>query len=302
MTACGGLAQLTSSERAELLTILAEDPDDLVRERATTALPMLPVAGFLGALTFDAPAPQLFAYCGRNLIEKTEVATALAKHWRCPPEYLIPALKKVSTNTVREFLDDLDRLSAVPTLVSALLQSASLAPDQKQQLQELLSDEFVSEDVFADAAVGLELDPAQRVTMLQKLSHMRVAERVQMALKGNREERIALIRDPCKVVQRAVLQSPRLSDSEIEFFAGMANLNDEILRIIAGNRKHRGNYTVVRNLINNPKTPLDVSLHLLPTITAQDLKFLVSNKNIPDTLRTMAQRLHRKRNEPRSSG
>jgi hypothetical protein len=135
--------------------------------------------------------------------------------------------------------------------------------------------------------------------MLQKLSKMRVVERVQMALKGNREERMALIRDPCKVVQRAVLQSPRLGETEVEFFSAMASLNDEILRIISRNRKFRGNYVVVRNLVTNPKTPLDVSLHLLPKIAPQDLKSLVSNKNIPDTLRTTAQRLVRKRNAPR---
>ena len=75
----------------------------------------------------------------------------------------------------------------------------------------------------------------------------------------------------------------------------MANLNDEILRIIAGNRKHRGNYTVVRNLINNPKTPLDVSLHLFPRLTSTDLLKLTANKNIPETLRSSAVKLHRKR-------
>jgi hypothetical protein len=282
------------------LTVLSEDSDELIRERSGNALLSQPLQGFVAALTRDAPSQQLFRYCGHNLIEKPEVATALARHWRCPAEFLIAAAKRLSSATIKEFFDDLERLSAVPALVSALLSAASLAPDQKQQLEELLRDNFESEEAFADATADMELAPEQRVTLLQRLSQMRVAERVQMALKGNREERIALIRDPCKVVQRAVLQSPRVTDSEIEFFASMANLNDEILRIISGNRKFRGNYTVVRNLINNPKTPLDVSLHLLPVINPQDLKFLVTNKNIPDTLRSSALRLHRKRNAPRT--
>ena len=124
---------------------------------------------------------------------------------------------------------------------------------------------------------------------------MTVAQRVQFAMKGGSEARRTLIRDNNKVVQRAVLQSPRLTDQEVEAFAAMPNLTDEILRLIANNRKFRKNYVVVRNLLTNPKTPLDVSLHMLPMLNAMDLKRLATNKNIPETLRTSAGKLQRTR-------
>lgn len=106
---------------------------------------------------------------------------------------------------------------------------------------------------------------------------------------------MALIRDPCKVVQRAVLQSPRLSDREVESFSAMANLSEDVLRLISRNRIFIGNPIVVRNLLSNPKTPLDISLHFLPNATPQELKALTLNRNIPETLRAMAMRLHRQR-------
>jgi len=124
---------------------------------------------------------------------------------------------------------------------------------------------------------------------------MSVAQRVQFAIKGGSEARRTLIRDTNKVVQRAVLQSPRLTDQEVEAFAAMSSLTDEILRLIAGNRNFRKNYTVVRNLINNPKSPLDVTLHMLPMLNAVDLKRLTTNKNVPETLRTTAMKLQRTR-------
>jgi hypothetical protein len=96
-------------------------------------------------------------------------------------------------------------------------------------------------------------------------------------------------------VQRSVLQSPRLTDQEVESYASMANLTDEILRLIANNRNFRKNYVVVRNLMNNAKTPLDVSLHMLPILNAIDLKRLGMNKNVPETLRTTAAKLMRTR-------
>jgi hypothetical protein len=143
----------------------------------------------------------------------------------------------------------------------------------------------------------VESDLARRQTLLQRLAKMTVAQRVQFAMKGGSEGRRTLIRDNNKVVQRAVLQSPRLTDQEVEAFASMSSLTDEILRLIAGNRAFRKNYVVVRNLLNNPKTPLDVSLHMLPMLNAVDLKRLTTNKNVPETLRSTASKLQRTRIE-----
>jgi len=155
----------------------------------------------------------------------------------------------------------------------------------------------IDEAALAEAAAEAEPDVARRQTLLQRLAKMSVAQRVQFAIKGGSEARRTLIRDSNKVVQRAVLQSPRLTDQEVEAFAAMSSLTDEILRLIAGNRNFRKNYTVVRNLLNNPKTPLDVSMHMLPMINAVDLKRLCTNKNIPETLRSTAVKLHRQRQE-----
>jgi hypothetical protein len=146
-----------------------------------------------------------------------------------------------------------------------------------------------------EAAVEAEPDPVKRETLMQKVAHMNVVQRLTLALKGGRTERLLLIRDPNKLVQRCVLQSPRLTDTEVEAFASMSNLSAEILRAISFTRAFLKNYAVVRNLVNNAKTPLDVSLHLFPRLTATDLAKLTTNKNVPETLRSSAIKLHRKR-------
>jgi hypothetical protein len=179
----------------------------------------------------------------------------------------------------------------------ALANTSSVTADQKHLLHELLSDAHIDEAALAEAVSEAEPDPSKRQTLLQRLANMNVAQRVQFAIKGGSEARRTLIRDTNKVVQRAVLQSPRLTDQEVEQFASMSTLTDEILRLIANNRVFRKNYTVVKNLLNNAKTPLDVSLHMLPLLNAIDLKRLTTNKNIPETLRSTAQKLHRQRQE-----
>jgi len=242
--------------------------------------------------------PALLSYAAKHLADKPGVCDAMVQNKNCPAEYLIPIVRHLSAIGIQSLMEELDRVSESPALASALEHSTSLTVDQKSQLHEIHGPGApIDEAALADAAAAAEPDAARRQTLLQRLAKMTVAQRVQFAIKGGPDARRTLIRDSNKVVQRAVLQSPRLTDQEVEAFASMSSLTDEILRLIANNRNFRKNYTVVRNLINNPKTPIDVSLHMLPILNAIDLKRLTTNKNIPETLRTTANKLHRTRLE-----
>jgi hypothetical protein len=117
---------------------------------------------------------------------------------------------------------------------------------------------------------------------------MTVGERVQLAMKGTKDERFVLIRDGSKVVSSAVLESPKVSDAEIETFAGMKNVQESVLRGITQKRKFMKNYAVIRSLANNPRLPLDLGLALINHLLVNDLKGMSMNKNISDTLRKMA--------------
>lgn len=296
-----GSLSLAVEERVEFLAVLAADLDETIRERAAGVLLTQPLATVLAALARPGAAPQMFAYCAAEFPRRPGVADALARNLSCPIEVLRPVVRYLSVAAVQELFEDLDRLSTSEALVAALITSEVVTVEQKKQLLELQREEFEPVEAFEEAAKTVEPDGAKRETLLQKLSRMRVVERVQLAIKGGRDARILLVRDPCKVVQRAVLQSPQLSDREVEGFAAMASLSDETLRLIAANKKYRKNYMVTKALINNPKTPLEVTLHLLPTINAQDLKLLTTNRNIPETLRTASIRLQRQRTATRAT-
>ena len=302
LAVCAGPGSLSPEDRVEILTILAADPDATIREMAATTLRAQPLPAVLAALARPDAAPQMFAYCAAEFPRRPGVADTLGKNPACPIEVLRPVVHYLSTTALQALFEDLDRLSTSPPLVAALLANETLAAEQRSQLLELQNNEINPREAFEEAADATELDQAKRETLLQRLSRMRVAERVQLALKGNADERMVLVRDPSKVVQRAVVQSPRITDREIEVFAAMASLSDELLRLIAINRKFRKNPTVMRNLIFNPKTPPDISLHMLPTVTPQDLKLLITNKNIPELLRTAAVRLNRVRTVGRQGG
>jgi len=297
LAVCSGAVHLSPVDRAEILAVLATDHDVMVAERAQLAILVQPLETFVEALKRPQAVAPLFVYCAKNLADKPGICDALIQNNSCPAAAIVPVVGHLSTSAIQALMEELDRVSASPALASALEHSSSITVEQKQQLHLLRGpqmDEAALHEVIAD-----EPDPVKRKTLLQRLGQMNVSQRVQLALKAGSEERRTLIRDANKVVQRAVLQSPRLTEQEVEAFAGMANLTDEVLRLIAGNRNFRKNYTVVRNLLNNPKTPIDVSLHILPQLNAQDLKRLTMNKNIPETLRSTAMKLNRQRQENR---
>jgi hypothetical protein len=294
LAVCSMPAHLPNRDRIEILATLAQDHDEMVAERAQEALLMDPPEHFAEAISHDNAGTGLFLYAAKYLVGKASIAEALVRNKNCPGEYLAPFVPHMSAALVQALMDELERVSASHQLATALEHSKNITADQKSLLLELRNN-HLDEGHLADAVADAEPDPIKRETLLQQISRMNVSQRVQFAMKGGSEARRTLIRDSNKVVQRAVLQSPRLTEQEVEAFASMANLTDEILRLIAANRNFRKNYVVIRNLTNNPKTPLDVTLHMLPLLNALDLKKLSMNKNVPETLRTSANKLIRTR-------
>jgi hypothetical protein len=296
LAVCTGGADLKPAELAEVLAVLALDSDPLVSTHAQEAVLKLPIENFVEALHRQQALEPLFEFAAKNLAAKPGVADALIRNKSCAAAHLVPLVGHLSALGVQSLMDELDRICDSRELTAALEKSSSVTMEQRIQLKELLSDALPDPEVLKDAALDAEPDAEKRKTLLQQISTMTVSQRVKFAMMGGSEARRTLVRDTNKVVQRAVLQSPRLTDQEVEAFASMTSLTDEILRIIGKSRLFRKNYNVVRNLMNNGKAPLDVTLGMLPMLNAPDLKKLGMNKNIPETLRSSAVKLMRARN------
>jgi hypothetical protein len=147
----------------------------------------------------------------------------------------------------------------------------------------------------AKPAASVQAVPAQRDNTMQKINRLDVKGRIQLAMKGNKEERSLLIRDGTKVVALAVLDAPKISDGEVEKFALQKNVLEAVLRQIPLKRRFMKNYIVVRNLVSNPRTPLDLGLGLMKHIQTQDLKNISANKEISETVRKMAMKMYKQR-------
>ena len=128
-----------------------------------------------------------------------------------------------------------------------------------------------------------------RGSLFQKIQSMTVAEKIDLARNAPKEARTILLRDTNKVVQIAVITSPKITESEIIAIANNKQMSDEVLREIAMNREWLRNYQVRLALVNNPKTPLSIAMAQIPYINQRDLSMLAKSRAIPRPIIVAAQ-------------
>lgn len=149
-------------------------------------------------------------------------------------------------------------------------------------------DPLLDEDPLLDRIEDGER--TDRDSLTEQLAKMNFAQRLKAAAKGSREMRAVLIRDPNKLIAATVLSSPKMTEQEVEGFARMANVGEDVLRIIASNRAWLKNYSIVAGLTKNPKTPVGMSMNLMQRLNARDLQLLSIDRNVPEALRIAARK------------
>jgi hypothetical protein len=178
---------------------------------------------------------------------------------------------------LREFFADRGVFpDEIPSLEPAIDIEPLVPVDNVESVESLPAEEFDENE--------------DRETAVQRVAKMGFTERLKAAVKGTREMRGILIRDPNKMIAAAVLSSPKLAEPEVEAIARMTNVSDEVLRIIANNRAWTKNYGILLALVKNPKTPVAMSMNMMARLNDRDLSQLSVDRNVPEPLRVAARK------------
>ncbi len=136
----------------------------------------------------------------------------------------------------------------------------------------------------------------KKLSITQQIMKLGVAKKIEWAnKKGNREVRNILLRDPNKLVQLAVMQSPRITEGEISKVALSRTAPAEVLQYIYNNRQLMKNYQIKINIVTNPKVPVGVSMRFLSTLRMAEVKAVAKNRNVSQGLATAAKKLVEKK-------
>lgn len=135
------------------------------------------------------------------------------------------------------------------------------------------------------------VDEAARGSLQSYVAGLTVPQKVGLTAKGNKEVRLILSRDPSSLVARAVVNSPRISESDVIAYAGSSLTSEDVLRGIADNREWAKSVRVKLLLVSNPRTPPAVAMRFLGHLPLSDLGILSRNRNIPTIVRREAKKL-----------
>ena len=323
--AAQGALPLKPEDLLELLTDLVHDREAEVQAASRASLSGFPAAELHPIAKSRDTSPAVLTWVVTHRPER-EVREAVLQNTSLPDEAIETLAPSLSQELAELVVINQTRLLRRTSLLEALESNPGLSNDQRRRLREL-RETFkvgVAEPPAAPAPpaaspeppgpaeeVPLEAAPlsedeaivrylsdeerhqTEKVNTVQKIYKMNSAEKIITALKGSREERAVLVRDPNRLVSAAVLGSPRLSEPEIESFSAMKNVSDEILRKIGKHREWTKKYQVVSNLVKNPRTPIAISMGLVARLNPRDLKAVAIDKNVPEAIRKHAKKFVR---------
>ncbi len=129
------------------------------------------------------------------------------------------------------------------------------------------------------------------LSLTQRIMRLKTNQKIMLAQKGGKEERTILIRESNRLIQVGVIRNGRITEGEVAYISAMRTVNEEVLRIISGNREWMKKYTIYKALVMNPKTPLPIAMTHFKRLMESDMKLIMKDKNVPEMLRREAKRL-----------
>lgn len=288
-SAIAGFARRTTS--GDLLELISLNQQLLIRDKSV-------IEAILGNSHRTSEAERRAAETKREFFEKERGAQQIANE-----------LRAQGKEAAAEFVESVDIAADGDALglseEDALFLAHHIEVLDKDTDDEWLRLEFI-EDLYeeSEAQRKATLDKilgelkneedeiaGERISMINRIMRMGVKDRVKLGMKGDREARNILIRDPNRLVSSAVVNNPRISEQEIEGIASMRSLSEDILRQIAANRQWSRSYGVMHALVRNPRTPIANSLTIMSRLQLRDLTALSKNRNVSDAVRRHATRL-----------
>ncbi|MDD8013040.1 MAG: hypothetical protein PHX05_06155 [Acidobacteriota bacterium] len=232
-----------------------------------------------------------------------------------PAEFLLRIAAQGGSAVLESMLENQVRLIAFPEIMERMEANPACNPYIRGRVKELrdfylqpkaaeaIPETEIIEELATIAAEEKKKDPQLDVeqvkkdalTSLQRINLMGVSERVRLALTGNKTDRLVLIKDANKIVQAAVLDSPKMADDEVLIHVRNLSLPGEIIGKIANNREWTKNYTIVLALVENPKTPVNRALGFVKQLHDRDLKLLARDRNVSPVIRVLAQNLEKQK-------
>ena len=321
-----GYLPLEQDDLIAVLAWLASSGDETIRLAARTSLADTPARSLSAFAVIESAPPQHLELLLRAT-DEVPVLELLIRNRAVRDEAVEELARRADGQTQEIIVINQSRILRSPQILDALEANPSLTPDVRRRILETREEFFEKkarqEQALADeeeAIAELALDAIQdllekasiedaagvpatapellevekkdpkKMSVFAQILTMNVSEKVQLGFKGGRSERLVLVRDRNRLVCSAVIRNPRITEQEIEMIAGMRNVDDEVMRLIAFKREWVAKYSILIAMARNPKVPIAIVLPLINRLTLRDLKGLKDDKGVSEAVRAFARK------------
>ncbi len=321
MLIAGGMVPIPSAALLEMLILLLKDSDPDISGKAAKTINDWDQEEIGAILSDPGCDPSILEHFSRSAATD-RIQGAILSNPSTPDATVFSLARTVPAHLLEMILDNRVRIIRSPDILSSVRLNPESTPEVLRIVHEIeveflgtkkteyavgqesepeiaapsafeLQPDAIEENLSLD---GLPAEPESRQNeIIKRLSTLSMRERMRYALFGNREIRMVLVRDTNKEIARSVLRSPKITDGEVEAISAMRGVTEDVLREIGQNRAWTKSYTVVQNLVRNPKTPPAISQNLLFRLRTPELLQLSRDRSVPDAVRYNASRALRQR-------
>ncbi|MBX2813417.1 MAG: hypothetical protein KTR25_16495 [Myxococcales bacterium] len=127
-------------------------------------------------------------------------------------------------------------------------------------------------------------EPQDNLPLSRRIQRLSTEQKINLALSGKRQERMALARDSNRQIHHYVLKNARITLEEIIYIARLPYVNPDVLHKIAEDRQLTRHTAVIKALVGNPRTPVASALRLVGRLSRADLMELSRRTGMPRRL------------------
>ncbi|KAB0665825.1 hypothetical protein F6V25_08935 [Oryzomonas japonica] len=261
----GNAPALEPFDRFMLIFCLMKDGDAAVKAAAQAAFSSLPGETLLVVAGSSEAHPALLDAIAKVHHQREGIAEALLGN----EQLSAPA---------RSFLERI------------ILQRAGAAPPADSPPHESKPGE-AAETAPQEPDVPVDETAEEFQSKYQMAQVLGIAEKIKMALTGDKEWRSILVKDANKLVSGSVVKNPRMTEGEVVTLLKSGIQNDEIMRLICANKDWVKVYNIRKALVDNHRTPIQNALRYLSTLSDKDIAGYAKSKNVSSVISTQAKRL-----------
>lgn len=310
LAAARGALPMSGSNLVTVLFIFYHGENEELKKEALSTFKTLPAKILLSALENREVHFSVIDLIVRIRYRDSVLMSAAMAH----PEISLRSLQFLAGRSSGDVLDMLSHndqlLLKVPALRTAIINNPNAdkvmklrlgweepAPEPEPALETEATPEpeKTAESAGEDGEEGLgefdEPDEQDGLSKYQMLQEMVVAEKIKMALTGDKEWRTLLIRESNKLVSSAVLKNPRITDGEVIAVAKNRSANDDLIRTILLNREWVKNYEMKKALVVHPRTPLQKAMRFMTFLTEKDIKEIAKSRDVSQAIVNNARRI-----------